>query len=664
MTDFFGTTVRSTETNTVVLAPEDLGRHMYLLGASGSGKSSLVRVIFKHLEMANIRMVQSSQPDRRYSCIYIDIKDEDAKLFLGQCEGQTLRDGNIAYLDMNRMGFAINLLELPAHHPEERDSVVSRMVGHIMEMFKEFYGQQHQTFVQMERILKLLMFFLYSNTDSPTLLDLYEIIVRLQADGSKELQRIFQTFTKVSGQEMQTALHSVASLPRDAWVPLINRVESFATDPYLKRRFSAEHSTVDFERMLDPGNITIFRISDAETPRYAHGLAIMAIIIKIWFAVQRRASMLPSDKRSLTVLALDEFQRIRDLSVLTTILSQARSYGLGLALSHQNTAQISTELLETIVGNTATQVCGRISGADASRVARIMDPQFAKEIANQLASQPDFVFTAKMRAQSGDEQAVPVRFKAPVPPKIKISDAVLEAFIDTMKAKFGMPQDVPQSKMSAAGDQKTRWMVHLGAQYLQRTEWTILCSLYRGAKPMTLMDIMRECKFTEHRNVISKTLRRMLDDRLVEVAKTTQKGSVTITWFRHSRKSRQCYFEMEHAQIGTAEDIESVTRRAVEHYLDTDCFVAPARQDPKKGMYRTDLVAYDYGKGISVSVEIESYSEVESHPEHVLLNMTKWKEMGFAQCHVWSRSAKVREIRKRIIDPELREGVTVFVMSE
>jgi len=33
---------------------------------------------------------------------------------------------------------------------------------------------------------------------------------------------------------------------------------------------------------------------------------------------------------------------------------------------------------------------------------------------------------------------------------------------------------------------------------------------------------------------------------------------------------------------------------------------------------------------MTISVEIESYSEVKSHPEHVLLNMKKWKEMGFS----------------------------------
>ena len=106
------------------------------MAASGSGKSSFIRTLYKHLEHANLN---DTFPN---ASVYIDVKDEDTKLFLRQCDQKTIENNNVVYLDINHTDFAINLLELPPHNQKNRDAVVSRMVGHIMEMFKEFYSQQ------------------------------------------------------------------------------------------------------------------------------------------------------------------------------------------------------------------------------------------------------------------------------------------------------------------------------------------------------------------------------------------------------------------------------------------------------------------------------------------------------------------------------------------
>ena len=515
----------------------------------------------------------------------------------------------------------------------------------------------------MERILRLLLFYLYSNIDSPTMLDLYEIIVRLQTDGQSELQRIFQVYKNVTGPEMQTALNSIATLSKDAWLPLLNRIEMFATDGYLKRKFSVKHTTVDFEKMLTPGNITIFRISDTETPRYAHSLAIMAVIIKIWFAVQERASKTEQEKRSLVVLTLDEFQKIKDLTVLTAILSQARAYNLGLILSHQNTAQIQMELLETITGNTATQIYGRVSGVDAVRVARIMDPHFAKELTDQITVQPDFVFTAKMRASLGEEQTTPVRFRANHPPKLTMSEEEMTAFIQEMKEKYGIRQTSFEGTVLKEEQEKTKWMSQLGVEHRSKIEWQILNAFHNSDKPLTLMAVIKECKFLEHRDVISCILYDMKNKELLEVTDRIKQGTVLITKFKTTDKAEKDYFDIDCSQIGTAEDISYVTQKAIKHYRELGYFIAVANQDIQKGKYRTDLVAYNYEEKSAISVEIESHNEVVSHFNHVLLNMTKWKELGFAECHVWSKNKKINEIKEMIDEHEIKDKVKTFVIS-
>lgn len=48
-------------------------------------------------------------------------------------------------------------------------------------------------------------------------------------------------------------------------------------------------------------------------------------------------------------------------------------------LSHQATKQISDKQLGPIMGNSGTQLVGRVNGKDASRISQIWDPQFLKE---------------------------------------------------------------------------------------------------------------------------------------------------------------------------------------------------------------------------------------------------------------------------------------------
>ena len=87
-----------------------------------------------------------------------------------------------------------------------------------------------------------------------------------------------------------------------------------------------------------------------------------------------------------------------------------------------------------------------------------------------------------------------------------------------------------------------------------------------------------------------------------------------------------------------------------------------AQQKIEKDKDRTDLIAYTYDAEKSVSVEIESSSELYSHPEHARYNMEKWKKMGFDMCHVWSTNPKLLEIYNSQISEKDKKDVEVFVM--
>ncbi|WKT57921.1 TraM recognition domain-containing protein [Candidatus Nitrosotenuis chungbukensis] len=645
----FGSLSNSLKENIVGIAPEDLSRHLYLLGGSGSGKSTLIRNLYKHLECANYTDTLHS------SAIYIDIKDEDAMLFLRQCDKISFDNNNVTYLDINHIDFAVNLLELPKYHESQRNNVVSRMVGHLIEMFRDLYSQ-HQTYVQMERILRLLLHYLYSNTDSPMIIDLYYMIIKLQKYGPAELGQIRQIFKNVTGPEMEVALDSISSLPKDAWIPLLNRLEVFVTEQYLRKKFGVKKTTVDFEKILQPGNITIFRISDTETPKHVRGLAIMTIVIKIWFMIQERASKIESDKRSLVILTLDEFQKISDMSILLTILSQSRSYNLGLILSHQNIAQISPEILETVVGNTSTQIYGRMSGSDAGNISRIIDPRFSQEITDQITTQPDFIFTAKIRPPLGCQQNMPIQFHALPPPPLVLSEFETNQFIQKMKDQYGS-KEIIESTFDSKTSKKIAWLSQLDAEFRTKDEWDVI--LFLRNRNGNLAQIVEGVK-SIHRDKTSEVIRALSNDNVIVISKSKKFGPIFMHEYALSENARKCYFPETFESIGTAEDINEITHKVYDYYLEKKFFISLANQYIKEHEMRPDLIVHDYENDITISVEIESKSHAKAHPEQVRLNMTKWKDLGFDECHVWSKSKSIQKIKDKLGSEA--ENVTVFVI--
>ena len=633
----YGKIAKSSDEQCSVISPEDFSRHIYCVGGTGSGKTSLIREIAKHLEVSNLN---GTFPN---AFIYLDPKGDDSLKFIQQCSEDSINHGNVNFLDPIETDFSINPLELPKYNPSERQETVSRYVGYFMEILKEWYNQQ-QSFVQMERIFRVLLFYMYQNNDAPTFLDMYDIIINIQEEQEKFLQIMFKALGMPDSEAMKQALTSIATLRPESFVPLLNRVEQFATDPILKKVFCVRHGTVKFEDLIEPNHYTIVRISSLHLAHHIQPLAIQAFVIKLWFTIQERASRIAEKDRNYVILALDEFQIVSDLHVLPMILSQARSYRLGLLLAHQTTAQISDSLLEEITGNCGTQLAGRISGKDASKLANIWDPRFSKEIQQQLTSQEDYRWTIKMRAAAGEEQPTPLQFWLHHPPAINVDEQFLTNFISNQKRLYGngnmeisSETDNYSSILQQKHVEKDRWLRYITVPLPEKKQWQIMVVLYKKS-PLQLTEITEQVK-AETRDDVVYILKTMIKNGIVDKDDSTR----NIKYFL-SEKAINDYFTFDYTKIGTAEDIPRVTHKVIQKYLDKEIFISLASQDIEKEKYRSDLIGYHYDEEKSISIEIESASELTSHPEHARHNMEKWRNMGFDMCHCWSESKKLLEV--------------------
>ena len=628
----------------VMLSPEDMQTHIYITGGTKSGKTTLIRCIGKHLEMANLR---GTFPN---SFIFIDPKGSDSYDLLRQCELESYEAGNVTFLDPIETKFSINVLELPSYDgPEDRQVVVSQYVGYIMQMI-EYWYHGSDAFVRLKRILDTLLQYVYLSNDAPTFLDVYEIIVSMQKDGEDMLTRMFKELGQPE-EVLQQAIRSVANMDKQAYEPALNRLEKFATDPILRHMFCVRESTINFDEIIAPGSYVVIRLSHLNIPEHIITLTKQTLAIKLWFTVQERAQRVKLEsERTQVLLALDEFQDLAGLPIIEAMLTQARSYGLGLLLAHQSTAQLEDSLFEVIIGNAGTQFVGRVSGRDAARFGDAWDPAYSKELKQQLATQEYHHWTARMVAGGGESQPLPVQFWPVYVPPRRRSEQFLAEFIAGQKERYGSGE-VGTSMMRDAENKSTQWLNNVPYMPPSRDEWDVMCVLKEAGTALTLKKVVeRFGDGTTASDTVAGILREMVKKNLVDL----QARKYVLP---HDVASR--YLTFDPAAIGTSDDIPLTTDRAVGHYLGRRFFLCMAPQKVRKGRYRTDLVAYDYDSDTPISVEIESYAEVDRHPEHVKLNMTKWRELGCEQCHVWSTHPGIRGIYEGL-DDEQKEGVTVF----
>lgn len=626
--------------------PRMLLAHMRIMGATGVGKSALILSLVKHIEMAFLRGTL------RMAAIAIDVKGDDSARLLRQLDPETVRSGRAAYIDLNSRhapagaapaGF--NLLELPRYAEGGRDAAVSHAVGHVMEIMREVYSQK-EVYVQVERLMRLCLLYLYSLSDAPTMMDFHRAVLQLQGDPTAA-ERMAR-----AAPHLRDALLAAGRLRQDQWVPVLNRIEPFVVDGYLRRLFSVPRTTVDFGRALEPGSITVFRIAEAETPAHALATAARIIALKVGQALLARAAA--GGRRDPVALFLDEFHVLGDMDLLRTMVSRGRSLGLGLVLAHQNFAQVPAGLRATIKGNTATVVYGRVSGEDAAAAAEDLDAASAASSRARLSALANYSFAMGTAPAPGQERAGPAWFASRPPPPAMMGEAEA-ASIEAEMCRMHAPAAARAAPTDA-------WREHLGARYLPEAEWRIVL-LLMGSRELNAAAISRAIVglgLAGKRDEVNARIAELADGGTVEVARTRRRGIVNERFYRLSEAGVREYERPDWSAIGTAADVAGVADAALAHYMAGGMFACVAAQGGGDGA--PDLVVYDHAAREARAVEIESRTEVTSHPEHVVHNMAKAASLGFAGCDTWSLRPHITDLRDRL-EPAVARTVRCFVMD-
>jgi hypothetical protein len=324
----------------VTLSDQIRLRHMHVIGGTGTGKSSLLlNLIAQDIEQG--RGITVLDP-------HGDLIEE----VISHIPAYRLKD--VVLVDPSDSEYPIGLNLLSAYSESEKTILASDLVA-LFRRFATSWGDQ-MTSVLANAITSIL-----ESHNGGTLIDLRRILVE-PCFRNKFLQTVDDPNIQYYWKNEYPLLRA------NAVAPILTRLDTFLR-PKLIRNMMAQKEGLDFRDILNTQKILLVKLAQGligEENSYLLGTLFVA---KLNQAAQSRQNI-PSDQRKPHYLYIDEFQNFITPS-MSSILSGARKYGLGLILAHQDLDQLArkdSELANSVLSNPAIRVCFRCGDKDASKL--------------------------------------------------------------------------------------------------------------------------------------------------------------------------------------------------------------------------------------------------------------------------------------------------------
>lgn len=351
---FAKTNFRNQSVNFGIKANDRL-RHMYIIGKSGAGKTTLM----KNLMINDIK--------NGFGVGVIDPHGEFAEELLKHVPEDRIKD--VVYVNPADIENPVGFNPLERVGDEHHHLVASAVMGVFQKIWVDAWS------ARMEYILNntLLALLEYPGT---TLLSIMRMLAEKEYR-QKVVSNLKDPVIK-SFWENEFAKYTDKFMT-EAIAPLQNKVGQFSSNPVIRNIIGQPKSTLDMRKAMDEGKILICNLSQGRLGEDNAALLGAMLITKIQLAAMSRIDT-PEHERRPFFLYIDEFQNFSTGS-FTKIFAEARKYGLGLTLAHQYVDQLKKEegLAEAIVGNIGTLVLFRVGAIDAVFFEKEFEPEFTPQ---------------------------------------------------------------------------------------------------------------------------------------------------------------------------------------------------------------------------------------------------------------------------------------------
>jgi hypothetical protein len=325
----------------------DRRAHMYVIGKTGTGKSSLLEGMIRqdilagsglalfdpHGDLAE-RLYDWIPESRRPDLIYLNVPDPEQPFGFNPLEG----------VSKFRRSLAAN-----------------GIVEALKKLFDDSWG------VRLEYILRNALLLLLEQPQA-TLSD----VVRLFHE--KEFRK--EAAERVTNEHVKrfwtTEFEKFGRERAQAITPIENKLGSLLVDPFVARILTIPKSTFDPRKAMDSGKILLVNLAKGKIGEAPAMLFGGLLVTMLGLAGLARADTPQKERRDFFIY-LDEFQTFTTLA-LVNMLAELRKYRLGFVLANQYLDQIEPEVRSAILGNAGTLLVFRVGAADAASLVKELLP--------------------------------------------------------------------------------------------------------------------------------------------------------------------------------------------------------------------------------------------------------------------------------------------------
>lgn len=413
---------------------EDRTRHMYIIGKTGMGKSTIIENM----------VVQDIKNGEGFALI--DPHGKSASLLLDYVPPERVKD--VVYFAPFDMDNPISFNVMEDVGPDKRHLVANGL----MSAFKKIWGPDTWS-ARMEYILMNALLALLEYPDS-TLLGVNRMLTD-KAYRKKVVDNVKDPSVKTYWTD-EFAKYSEA-YAKDATPAIQNKLGQFTSNPLIRNIIGQPHSSFDLRQMMDDRKILIVNLSKGQLGEGNANLLGGMIITKIYLAAMSRADLTEGELKKLPnfYMYVDEFQSFANES-FADILSEARKYKLALVMAHQYIEQMDEKVRAAVFGNVGTQVMFRVGALDAEILEKEYAPVFTaqdmvslgvyqiylKLMIDGVASHPFSAVTMPpipIPAKSDREKVIDSSRKLYGSPRIKTEEAIAFWYANTQSSPASTP---------------------------------------------------------------------------------------------------------------------------------------------------------------------------------------------------------------------------------
>lgn len=342
---YFGITNARPPHRAFGLRQADRMQHLYVLGKTGTGKSTLLKTLFMQ------DVVQGR------GAILLDPHGDLAEQVASLVPQDHLH--RLIYMDLagapGRYGYN-PLKNVPEHF-------IPLAASGLIETFHHHFGEKSWG-ARMEHILRNVLYALLEQGDA-TLPDVLRMLseksYRLQVAAKVRNPQVRYFFAEEFSQLWGRTLF-------DAIAPIQNKVGAFLTDPRMVASLVNFEHEVSFRRAMDEQKIVIVNLARGIMGADTSGILGSLITATISLAALSRQN-LPLEDRTPAFLYLDEFEHLLTPGT-ADMLSEVRKVGIGVILANQYLYQLDDGTRAAVLGNVGTLIAFRVGQEDALMLHR------------------------------------------------------------------------------------------------------------------------------------------------------------------------------------------------------------------------------------------------------------------------------------------------------